>query len=173
MRHPNSGAQLPKPVAFRSDPQDRKHARLPLVRVGHMDLIGAKVARKIDWRPSGREDGWSEFNVTNFTVLASGLALTIGTAAAQETQQSEQREDQACRLARSCLEPVRTEYGDWTSVCVTNDDGVEDCRLQQVLLNESGTAISILEVWKIADNQDVPAGAIIEVPLGIMLEDAF
>ena len=115
--------------------------------------------------------------IRTLAILVAGLALSLGGIAfAQDSQQAEDQTeaDSAAtelQVGEIVVEPTVAEFDDWTVVCVKNDDGGEDCRMQQVVLNASETPIAEFEIWKIPENAELAAGSVIALPLGVMLEE--
>lgn len=115
--------------------------------------------------------------IRTLAILVAGLALSLGgTAFAQDSQQAEDQAQSGSaatdlQVGEIVVQPTITEFDDWTVFCVKNDDGDEDCRMQQVVLNDSQTPIAEFEIWKITDNSELAAGSVIALPLGVMLEE--
>ena len=110
-------------------------------------------------------------------VWAVLFVLSGGAAFAQEAEQSTDEQSDTgnaaldLQVGEVIVQPTETVFDDWTVICIRNDEGEENCRMQQVVLNDSGTPIATLEVWKINNNTDLVAGSVIALPLGVMLEE--
>ncbi|MCE2522155.1 MAG: invasion associated locus B family protein [Rhodobacteraceae bacterium] len=115
--------------------------------------------------------------IRTLRIIAAGLVMSLGIAvAAQESQNSAGQEGTTAdatdlQVGEIVVQPTRTDVGDWTIVCVRNDEGNEECRMQQLVLNDSNTPIATFEIWKIDNSTDLAAGSVIALPLGVMLEE--
>ncbi len=104
------------------------------------------------------------------------VAITSGSHAQETTDQAVDAQDTAPAVPELQggeivqAEPVVEVIGDWTVVCNQTDFGL-NCLMQQRLLNEERNPLATIEVWPIGSDSEFAAGAVIALPLGVMLEE--
>lgn len=67
-------------------------------------------------------------------------------------------------------EPDIEVFDDWSSICFITETGEKECQIRQISLNEFGTPLATINIFKVADNERFPAGAEILVPHGVSVQ---
>ncbi len=102
-------------------------------------------------------------------IPAAVIVVTAAGAVAQDS--TEQLSVPALSGGQIVVEPEITQYEDWETVCVTNDEGTKSCQLQHAIPNQGGGRVATIEIFNVPPGSGVVASAAIAVPLGVLLSD--
>ena len=92
-------------------------------------------------------------------------------ALAENPETLDETPDIAVAQGEIIAEPEIEVIDDWARACLVGDDGNRQCRIRQIILNDSGGPLATIDLFKVADNENFQAGMEIVLPHGVALED--
>ncbi len=89
----------------------------------------------------------------------------------EQSDEGEEQSAEGLTGGQIIIEPEVQQFEDWSYICITDDAGVDSCRVQQILNNDEGGRVAIVEIFNAPEDSASTAGAAIALPLGLSLRE--
>ena len=119
--------------------------------------VRAGSQEKVDIEITLSTDGFAEVMEELMTNAPQLVEASAGTVAAGEV----------------ITEPEIEVFDDWTRVCITDPNDNRQCRIRQIVLNDSGGPIATVDIFKVSGDERFVAGIEILLPHGVIIENGF